>query len=301
MKRVLVTGASGFVGRHVLAPLEELGFEVHAVDLPGTRRTEGRKIVLHELDLLDGISVERAVSSIAATHLMHFAWFAKHGAFWTAAENLDWLATSLHLIRVFERAGGQRVVAAGTCAEYDWSDVSAPCDEAATRLAPHTLYGTAKNALRTMIEAYSATCALQWAWGRLFLIYGPDEHPARLVPSLIKPLLEGNRARCRSANLVRDLMFVEDAGRAFARLVNSAVCGPVNIATGDPVSLAEVAREIARQCGAEDRLDLEDQPCSAAVPAFLTADVRRLSSEVGFRLGVNLHEGIRRMLEAQRK
>jgi nucleoside-diphosphate-sugar epimerase len=300
MKRVIVTGASGFVGRHALAPLQSLGFEVHAVDLPGSARVSSDQIVWHSLDLLDPAAVGRLLPRISATHLLHFAWYAKHGEFWTARENLAWVAASLNLIRVFHRAGGERAVLAGTCAEYDWSDTAVNCNERWTRLRPHTMYGAAKNALRAILEAYSAEKSLQWAWGRLFLLYGPDEHPARLVPSLLRPLMQGERARCRSANLVRDLMHVEDAGRAFAALADSEVVGPVNIATGTPASLGEVAREIARQCGAEDRLDLEEQPCSPSVPARLVADTRRLHVEVGFHEQIPLHEGIRRLVAALR-
>jgi nucleoside-diphosphate-sugar epimerase len=165
---------------------------------------------------------------------------------------------------------------------------------------PQTLYGTAKNALRSVIEAYSATFPMQWVWGRLFLLYGPGEHPARLVPSLLLPLARGERSRCRSANLVRDLMHVEDAGRAFAGLVDGQIDGPVNVATGNGVSLGEIAREIARQCGAEDRLDLEDQTCSLSVPARLVADTRRLNMELGYQPQISLQQGIRRLVEMQR-
>jgi len=297
MKRVIVTGASGFVGSHALPALEERGFEVHALDLPGTHRASSRNLVWHALDLMDPSAVDRSLREISPTHLLHFAWFVRHGDFWTAAENLDWVAASLHLIRAFHRVGGRRAVVAGTCAEYDWAAASGPCVEGKTPLGPQSLYGTAKDALRALLAAFSATWSMEWAWGRIFLIYGPGEHPARLVPSLIQTLARGERARCRSANLIRDLMHVRDCGRAFAELLDSPVNGPINIASGIPVSLADVAREIASQCHAEDRLDLEDQPCSAAVPAFLVADTRRLQSEVAFLPQFGLRDGIRHSLE----
>ncbi len=96
-------------------------------------------------------------------------------------------------------------------------------------------------------------------------------------------------------------MHVEDAGRAFASLLNSRVAGPMNIATGTAISLAEVAREIARQCNAEDRLDLEDQACSPSAPARLVADTHRLNVEAGFRPQIPLHEGIRRLVATSRE
>lgn len=299
MKRVIVTGASGFIGRHALPALEQRDYEVHGLDLPGSRAMTSGKTVWHDVDLLDSAAVERTLREISATHLLHFAWFVRHGAYWTAAENLDWVAASLHLLRAFHRAGGQRAVVAGTCAEYDWAALSGPCIEEKTPRGPQSLYGTAKDALRSVLAAFSATWSMEWAWGRIFLVYGPGEHPARLVPSLIHSLARGERARCRSANLVRDLMHVGDCGRAFAHLLDSAVSGPVNVASGLPVSLGDVGREIALQCHAEDRLDLEDQPCSAAVPAYLVADTARLQSGVGFVPQFSLRDGIRQILEKQ--
>jgi nucleoside-diphosphate-sugar epimerase len=91
-------------------------------------------------------------------------------------------------------------------------------------------------------------------------------------------------------------MHTEDCGRAFASLLDSSVSGPVNIASGIPASLGEVAREIAAQCHAENLLDLADQPCSAQIPAYLVADVYRLESEVGFVPRFDLCKGIRQVL-----
>ena len=295
MKRVIVTGGSGFIGRHALPVLRERGFEVHAFDLPGSCGGGDDGVAWHAVDLLDPAAVERTVEEISATHLLHFAWFVRHSEFWSAAENLDWVAASLRLVRAFHRAGGRRAVVAGTCAEYDWT-AGGRCKEHRTPIAPHTLYGTAKDALRRVLAKFSATWSMEWAWGRIFLVYGPGEHPARLVPSLVHALRRGENARCRSANLVRDLMYSEDCGRAFAELLDSAVIGPVNVASGVEARLGDVAREIAALCRAEDRLFLEDQACSAETPAVLVADTRRLRDEVGFLPRFGLREGILRLL-----
>lgn len=293
MKRAIVTGASGFIGSQALPALLERRFEVHAIDLPGTSRPAQGGVEWHDLDLLDSEALDRALQEIAATHLLHFAWFVRPGEFWTAAENLDWVAASLRLIRAFHRHGGRRAVIAGSCAEYQWSESREIYVEAETPLEPQTLYGTAKNALRTVVESYSAVHGLQWAWGRIFLLYGPGEPAARLVPSLIHALSRGRRACCRSSNLVRDLLHVSDVAGAFAALLDSEVRGPVNIASGVPVSLGDVAREIAVRLRAEDRLDLEVQPRSPSVPGRLVADTRRLNREVGFLPRLTLRDGLR--------
>ena len=92
-ERVLVTGASGFVGRMVLAPLAGRGFEVHAV----SRRPPAGGATWHQADLLDGAEQHRLLRDIRPTLLVHAAWYVEHGRFWTAPENADWLEASAAL------------------------------------------------------------------------------------------------------------------------------------------------------------------------------------------------------------
>src|ERR1700733_15064576 len=109
--RVLLTGASGFIGARAVAPLLAAGCEVHAL---GRRAGQAEDVVWHEVDLLDDRATARAVAEIAAERLLHLAWFTEHGRFWAAGENLDWVAASVRLLRAFAAAGGRRAVIAGT-------------------------------------------------------------------------------------------------------------------------------------------------------------------------------------------
>src|SRR4051794_12804757 len=98
MKRVLVTGATGFVGRQTLGPLRDLGYEVHAVHNRGAPLAlEG--VTWHCTDLLE------AELDVGASHLLHAAWYTAPGEFWDAEENLLWLDASLRLVRRFIAAG----------------------------------------------------------------------------------------------------------------------------------------------------------------------------------------------------
>ena len=148
MKRVLVTGAGGFIGRQVVSELLRRGDEVHAADLPGSPSLDA---VSHPVDLLDEPMVDELIPRVEPTHLVHLAWYAEHGKFWNSPLNLDWLKASEKLFRSFAAHGGKRAVFAGTCAEYDWSN--SRLSEDATPSNPATLYGTCKNNLRLKVEA----------------------------------------------------------------------------------------------------------------------------------------------------
>ncbi|MHB8234882.1 MAG: NAD-dependent epimerase/dehydratase family protein, partial [Solirubrobacteraceae bacterium] len=246
------------------------------------------------------------VAEIAAQRLLHLAWYTEHGRFWSADENLDWLAASVRLLRAFAQAGGRRAAIAGTCAEYDWTQLDGPCREldgaagAATAERPETLYGACKRATRLVCEAYAREADLSLAWGRVFLLYGPGEDERRLVPQVARALLAGEPAPTSDGAQLRDFMHADDVAAAFAALLDSDVQGPVNVASGEAVSIADVLTLIARSAGHPELLRLGELPRRDSEPDLLVADVRRLREEVGFTPSMALEQGISETVEALR-
>lgn len=289
MKKVLVTGATGFIGRHSLALLRHAGYEVHAVS--GSRAAETSDgVVWHCADLLNPDALGALVHEVKPSHVLHFAWYAIPGKFWTASENLDWVKATVGLMQAFHAEGGERFVAAGSCAEYDWS--FGHCSELTTPCRPATLYGAAKYSTQLLLEAWAKQTGMSSAWGRVFFLYGPDEYPARLVPSVINALLQEEPARCTHGEQVRDFMHVEDVAAAFVALLGSEVKGVVNIASGTPLPLKQLVYAIADQMNRRDLVQLGAIPAGAGDPAELTANVCRLREEVGFRPRYSLHDGL---------
>lgn len=281
MKRVLVTGARGFIGRHALAPLIERGFEVHAVRRNGGNGVEPAiaGCTWHHANLLDLTAIRPLIQDVRPTHLLHFAWNAVPGQYWTTLDNVAWVQASLELLRHFQEGGGQRVVMAGTCAEYDWS--YGYCSEAVTPMAPTTMYGTCKLALQRMLAAYAAQASLSSAWGRIFFLYGPYEHPARLVSSVIRSLLHDEPARTSHGAQLRDFLHVGDVAGAFVALLDSSVEGPVNIGSGQPVAVKDVIDTIAAELHRQNLVRLGAIASAPNDPPLLCANVDRLSREVG--------------------
>ena len=294
MKRVLVTGASGFIGSHCLPALVKRDFEVHAVARK-EQEHESSAVHFHRLDLLDRDKIFELVSRVKPTHLLHLAWYAVPTKYWTSEQNLRWVQESLALFQAFVAAGGRRIVGAGSCAEYEWGGAQ-PLSERATPSKPSTLYGTCKHALQIILENYASQTGVSAAWGRIFFLYGPREYEARLVASVIRALLRGETARCSHGEQVRDFLYVEDVAEAFVALLDSEVQGPINIGSGKSIKLRDVTDEIGRQLDLPNLIQLNALPSSPDEPSVLVANVERLTNELKWKPVYGLQEGIEKTI-----
>jgi nucleoside-diphosphate-sugar epimerase len=287
MMRVLVTGASGLIGRWSLKPLVESGADVHTVQ----RRPCAPRADLHShpVDLHDPVAMERLVQRVQPTHLLHFAWVATPGVYLTSVENQLWVHSSLRLVDAFLAHGGRRVVIAGSIAEYDWS--SGICREHTTPCRPSTLYGACKHAVFEVLEQRCALANCSFAEGRLVWVYGPGEAPERLVPAMVLASRAGEAFPLQYPKRVRDYLHVTDAGEAFAALLRSEVQGPINVGSGDGITLERFAELIGAATGAGLIVNVQEA-VNDPVPRVV-ADVTRLTEEVGWKPRYHPTEGIR--------
>jgi nucleoside-diphosphate-sugar epimerase len=293
--RVLVTGASGFIGHHTLEPLLAAGFEVHAVTSRAAPQDTPAGVVWHVADLLREEDRRRLLAQLQPAALLHLAWYATPGRFWRAPENLDWLAASVKLLQAFGEYGGSRAVIAGTCAEYAWEDRT-HCDERTTPTRPATLYGAAKHALHVVASAYAEQQGMALAWGRVFFVFGPGEPPGRLASSVAMALADGREALCTHGEQVRDFLYAPELAAAFVALLNSDVAGPVNLASGTPMRIRDLIAALAVAAGRPDLVRLGALPAPAD-PTELTAAVSRLRDEVGWSPSVQRADAAQRTFE----
>lgn len=297
MSRILVTGGSGFIGRQTLAPLVNAGWDVHAVGHTRTHDVAG--VTWHHADLLAPGAGAATVRRVTPTHLLHAAWDLAPGQYLQSPGNLAWVSASLDLLQAFADHGGTRAVVVGTCFEYDLQQGF--CREDHTPLAPATVYAACKHGLHVSAAAWARARGVELAWARPFFLYGPHEHPKRLVASVARALLAGERAATSHGRQFRDFLHTGDLGEALGRLAGHSLTGPVNIASGVPVPVGEIVRIVAACAGREDLVDWGAVAVPGDDPPLVVADVRRWHEASGWVPSWSLADGLRETVEWWRR
>lgn len=294
VKRVLVTGARGFIGRHMLPILHDKGFEVHALDLEGGESINSNTI-WHNANLLRENEIENVMQIIKPTHLLHLAWYTASGFYWKSLENITWVQNSLSLLKSFAGCGGLRCVIAGSCAEYDWTYEL--LSESHTPIKPGTIYGICKDSLHRLVNGFAKETGLSYAWGRIFFLYGPYEKEDRLVPYVIKSLLKNKVAQCSSGTQIRDYLFVHDVANAFVELIDSPVQGAFNIGSGQGVSVKEIILKIGEKLNKSDLIEIGALQNSPDEPHVVLADTSKIYTETIWRPKVLLDDGLNQTIQ----
>lgn len=290
--RVLVTGASGFVGRHCVAALERARLDVQAVSGSGRTFPGAETTRWHECDLHDPAARAALLARTRPTHLLHAAWYAEPRLYWHSAENARWVETTVALFREFAAYGG-RAVGVGTAAEYGQRGGVLSEELPAT---PATPYGACKHAAYVVSRSVARDTNLSMAWGRLFGVYGPGEPQGKLVSTIATRLLAGEPFTYPRTPRQRDYLYVEDAADAFIALLLSDVLDVINVGSGVGLSIAEIAGAVAAETGRPDLVSTTaDDPWSAE-PEITIADTRRLQALGSWTPRHDLASGIRRVV-----
>lgn len=293
-RRVLVTGAGGFIGRPAVQTLINRGWQVDAAHLGAA--PEGLDAARwHDLDLLDPAQRADLLEKTRPTDLLHLAWYA--GAdIYGSPENRRWAEAGLELLREFSRRDGRRVVFVGSCAEYDWQN--GVCHEIDTPLAPASPYGLAKRDLGLRFADFlGAQDRPSGAWARPFFLFGPHESPRRLLASVILSLLRGEPALCSHGRQIRDYLYSVDLADGLVTLLESTVEGPINIASGERTTIADLVRRTAVLAGREELVELGAIEARADEPPLVVADVSRARDELGWAPGHSVDEALGRTID----
>ena len=269
----LLTGATGFVGRQVLRTLGEKGVQVRAVV------RQGKQTHLTSLECVETIvttsdlfaeSVDWWASICEGVDtVIHVAWYAEPGKYLQAAQNLDCLMGTLRMAQGAAKAKVKRFVGIGTCFEYDLTGGMLSVE---TPLQPLTPYAGAKAAAFMSLSQWLPQQGVEFVWCRLFYLHGEGEDKRRLVPYLRTKLAAGQPVELTKGDQIRDFLDVREAGAMVTEVALGHKRGAVNICSGSPITVRQLAEQIADDYGRRDLLkfgarpdNLIDPPCLVGV------------------------------------
>jgi len=266
-KKILLTGASGFVGKQVFTKLLNKDVEVKVIVRKNKEsfiRDKNLNVEVIQTNDLFEESIEWWKEHCKGVDtLIHVAWYTETGKYLQSTKNIDCLIGSLNLAKGAAKAGIRRFIGIGTCFEYDLysGDISIN-----TPLKPSTPYAKAKAELYTSLSQLLPSQSIEFCWCRLFYLFGEGEDERRLVPYIHKQLSKGKIVELTSGKQIRDFLDVSVVGEMIVEAALGKQQGPINICSGIPISVSEIAQKIADKYGRRDLLKFGMRPDNLVDP-----------------------------------
>jgi dolichol-phosphate mannosyltransferase len=301
-RRVLVTGASGFVGANLARRLLEEGHDVHlllrAKHNPWRLREIRDQVKVHEGDLSDLEAVEKAMTAAKPEWVFHLA---AHGAYPEQKDFEQMVATNVrgtaNLLRAAGRGGIEAFVNAGTSSEYGYKDHAPAEDE---WLEPNSDYAVTKAAATHLASLAATATEARIVTLRLYSAYGPYEEPRRLVPTLIVQGLEGKLPPLVNPDVARDYVHVDDVCSAFllaAATPNQEPGAVYNVGSGVQTTLRQIVDATRRL------LKIEAAPVWGSMPErswdtnVWVSNPARITTQLGWTPKHDLESGLGQTIE----
>jgi len=286
-KQVLLTGGTGFIGQHVVAEFLNRGYEVHSLVYPPFVPVQNG-LFQYEINLLDSQAISKFFKEHQFENLVHLAWYVGPKCH-IADLNVDWTIASLNLLQAFVNSGGKKFVGAGTISEYEYR--YGYLVEDTTPTSPKTLYGECKNSVYKIAKTFCAQHKIDFKWPRIFNLYGPNEKPQRLMPSVINACLKGDDVMVSDCLKFQDYLHVKDTACGIVDVFESDLQGAVNICSGKPTQLRKIVEKIA------ELTDFQGNICWGAIPAAFGDEVvvgnnSKLKS-IGWKPKFTMEEGLK--------
>jgi len=294
--RILVTGASGFVGFTTIQQIAKQGHNILAI----SRSLPNEEIPINvnwlQADLAYSSSYQSTLKSFAPEVIVHFAWQGiPDYSFDISLTNLN---QSLALLSFVIGLGCcQKIVVSGSC--FELNRLKGECSELETGTAKDD-FTWAKHSLRTWLEVECLKKDIQLGWMRIFYVYGPRQRSAALIPTILKYLLEKKLPGLRTPRNANDFVFVGDVAEAFANSVDQDFpTGIYNFGVGKSISVLDVCRIAEEIVNGSDVItnELENRTRDTVPSINFWADCSRSKDFLGWSSSTDLNEGIRETLK----
>lgn len=285
--RVFVTGGTGFIGRRIVESLLLQGHEVLLISRNKIKYTSDRtEVAVCDLSNID--KIKSLLTDWKPQVCIHLAWYTEPGKYQNSPLNINYLCWSVNLLKLLLEIGCEKIICAGTCAEYEFSEMLLT---ESSLISPQSLYAASKSSLyltgKELVKLYGAS----FIWARIFFPYGPGDDPRRAVAATIRALKNNEEFKASNGNQIRDYLYVDDIANAFVNLLESEADGCFNICSGNPVAVKELMVEIGEAMGKASLLKFGAIPHKEWDPPFICGDNSKLKT-LGWEPLHSLMDGI---------
>lgn len=299
--RCLVTGASGFLGSHLVRKLLEEGYPVLAVvrETSDLWRLKGLQdkvsIATASLNTIEFARPE--IQAFCPEVAFHLAWTGGNSSRHANQPEQVFanVPGSLKLANILADVGCKVLIYAGSSLEYGSFQI--PAKETDLPL-PSNLYGATKYGTEILLQGLSAVYGMRFCGTRVFWTYGPKDDDSRMIPSVVMALLAGQRPSLTMGLQLWDFLYIDDATEALLLLANAENAnGIFNLGSGTPVTVRHAVELIQRCIDPSLKVAFGAIPYGPNQVMHLEADVSRLKVATGWDPRISLEEGIRKTVD----
>jgi nucleoside-diphosphate-sugar epimerase len=289
--RILITGATGFIGRHLVPILTR-----HQLLLLGRREAcfsqEGVSYI--RADLADLTSWRKQVEDFTPDACIHLAWKGLPDySFKSCLENYN---ISARLYEFLSSNGCRKIFTAGTCWEYGNLQGVVKEDDFCRELS---LFASFKAGLRLIGESLSLQQEVDFIWGRIFFVYGQGQRETSLIPSYYSSIAGGQLPIVKNPNSACDFVHVSDVVSAIKALIETeGVRGIFNIGSGYPTEVSRVCEYVAKTLKAEKKIFCDS---TSSAGDGLWADISLITGKTGWEPQMPVHRGVEETVKELRK
>lgn len=299
--RVLLFGASGYVGRQIMAVMEELHIPYLGVI---DKNKSYQDFVDNDFSFV-AISYEDGPESLLnhpeVWHLqpntmVDLSWWGVSGNYRNDPRQLDNVSRSARNVLLAQKLGISRILGCGSQAEY--GQVNGAISEKQPEL-PETLYGIAKVAAKDAAQHIARLAKMKFIWVRIFSVYGPDSTSAWLVPSLIRSISQKEKYPLTKGEQKWDYLHVRDCAEAIVSLIlDHEAEGVFNVGSGVTTEIREIVSLVRDLVDPTYNLELGSIEYRPDQVMHLEADISKIVEQTGWRPKLSLREGLEATVKA---
>ena len=287
--KILITGATGFIGLPLMLSLVDQGHEILALTRAPLK--ELKSITFLQADLSSPITYYEIVSSFEPEVVIHIAWEGiPNFSFENSKNNLNY---SLDFFSYIINLGCcNKIIVSGSC--FEFNNFNGECLESDKGI-PKDYFTWAKHSLLLWLETECNIAGIQLGWLRIFYVYGPRQRSESLIPSILSNLKNGNLPQIRTPKNSNDFVYIDDVIEAFSNAVLiDFPSGIYNLGSGNSTSILEVCRLAEKIIVGTDCLSrkLKEETSDTLVSSDFWANISESKKHLNWQPSTSLEEGI---------